>query len=213
MINLDEVTELQDSSVFRLVRMPSAPAEMELDNFIFGTGIQMNLDQTVISRTGYTFLDVLSDVGGLSSIVISALSIIIAVFNHNHFDTFLVTQLFKPAEPRADGKGSSSNAMSEAERFSTSEISGVKEFFLDSCPSALFRCCKRNRKQTIIMKARSLYQQETDIVRLIRSVRYLNEAVSQLVPSETSQRIKQKTELIAVDGEQESDSTTGGTAE
>ena len=43
----------------------------------------MNLDQIVIERSGYTLLDLLSDVGGLQGILISGISLILSIFNHN----------------------------------------------------------------------------------------------------------------------------------
>ena len=43
----------------------------------------MNLDQKVISRAGYTFVDFLSDIGGLQGLVISGVGYIIAVWNYN----------------------------------------------------------------------------------------------------------------------------------
>lgn len=144
-INLDQVTELEDSSVFKLVRMAPEPYEVEGETFIFMTGIQMNLDQTLIARTGYTFLDVLSDVGGLESIVISTVAIVIQIWNHNRFDTYLASNLFTTrAAP-------SSGATMEPERFSASEISGLRECLLDSCfGNWLFKCCKRSRRHETI---------------------------------------------------------------
>ena len=43
----------------------------------------MNLDQIVIERSGYTLLDLLSDVGGLQGILISGISLILSISNHN----------------------------------------------------------------------------------------------------------------------------------
>ena len=43
----------------------------------------MSLDQTLIERTGYTILDILSDVGGLQGILISGISFILGILNHN----------------------------------------------------------------------------------------------------------------------------------
>lgn len=53
--------------------------------------LEMNLDQTVISREGYTVLDLLSDIGGIQGVVGSALVVLISILNYNHFDDYLVT--------------------------------------------------------------------------------------------------------------------------
>ena len=46
-------------------------------------GIDMSLDQTVVERNNYTILDVLSDVGGLESVIASAISLILSILNYN----------------------------------------------------------------------------------------------------------------------------------
>ena len=61
---MDEVTELQDSSVFRL-RKSGIWNDYNDQNKIYSIQIQMSMDQTLIERNGYTILDILSDVGGL----------------------------------------------------------------------------------------------------------------------------------------------------
>ena len=48
-----------------------------------------------MARTGYTFLDVLSDVGGIQSLVASAITIWLGVWNYKHFDNFMAAALFK----------------------------------------------------------------------------------------------------------------------
>ena len=80
--NLDEVTELQDSSVFRLKQGSFVPFS-NAEDLVFGAWIQMNFDLTIIERDGYTILDVLSDVGGLQGILISAISVTLSIINHN----------------------------------------------------------------------------------------------------------------------------------
>ena len=112
----------------------------------------MNLDITVVSRTGYTFLDVLSDVGGLEAIVVSFMAIAIQIINHNDMDTFLVTFLYKTEEGN----------------FTRNEISGVKEWLKDHLNGKLTFCCKRNKRQDMIVKARELLDAETDVINLVK---------------------------------------------
>lgn len=54
-------------------------------------GIDMSLDQTVIERSNYTILDVLSDVGGLASVVASTIALILSILNYNHLDNTMIT--------------------------------------------------------------------------------------------------------------------------
>ena len=56
----------------------------------------MNFDQILIERTGYTFTDLLSDIGGLQGILISIISVALnTILNRNHLDDFLVSKLFR----------------------------------------------------------------------------------------------------------------------
>ena len=42
---------------------------------MFGVTFEMSLDLLIVSRNGYTMLDILSDVGGIESILISGISL------------------------------------------------------------------------------------------------------------------------------------------
>ena len=55
---------------------------------------QMDMDLAVIERTGYTILDILSDIGGLQGILISGISFFLGILNHNYLDNYLVTKLY-----------------------------------------------------------------------------------------------------------------------
>ena len=57
--------------------------------------IEMNLDLGIINRTGYNILDVMSDIGGIQSIIITTASVLAGLWNYKHFDTFLTSRLFK----------------------------------------------------------------------------------------------------------------------
>ena len=46
-------------------------------------------------RTVYTLFDLLSDIGGLSGILISLFFLIVSTWNHNKFANMLVSKLFK----------------------------------------------------------------------------------------------------------------------
>ena len=93
--NLDEVTELTDSSVFRLVETyDKIQAHFETD-LLEGLMLTIDMDQTIIQRNGYTLLDLFSDVGGLQGILITGTSFILSILNHNNLDNYLVSRLFK----------------------------------------------------------------------------------------------------------------------
>ena len=56
---------------------------------------EMNLDKVTMARTGYTFLDVLSDVGGIQGMFLSFFGSVLCILNYNHFDNYLASRLYK----------------------------------------------------------------------------------------------------------------------
>ena len=64
MINLDDFTELENEEVFALEEQSKQPYEKDTYTRMDIT-IEMNLDLRQISRDGYTFLDYVSDIGGM----------------------------------------------------------------------------------------------------------------------------------------------------
>ena len=57
--------------------------------------IEASLDQTVIQRVGYTLLDLLSDIGGIQTIFVSGITILLSIWNYNNFDNHFLTNFFK----------------------------------------------------------------------------------------------------------------------
>ena len=105
----------------------------------------MGYDLTVVEREGYTFLDLLSDVGGLESILISVFASVITFTNYSNFDSHLASELYTM-------KSTDRNGRSQFSKLLTSDISNIKEYFLDTLPEKL-ACCKRSRKQKAMQRA------------------------------------------------------------
>ena len=55
---------------------------------------ELDLDKKVIERTVYTILDVLSDIGGIWSVLVWAVFTLLSVFNYNKFDDAIITRFF-----------------------------------------------------------------------------------------------------------------------
>ena len=62
----------------------------------------MGMDLTEIQRSGYTVLDILSDVEGIQGILISGFSVFVSIWNYNYLDSYLVSRLFKVAPSPED---------------------------------------------------------------------------------------------------------------
>ena len=63
---------------------------MHLDLFV-----EMNFDQIYIKRNIYTYIDILSDVGGLQSVLVYTIGFFLFVWNYNGLENYMVMRLFK----------------------------------------------------------------------------------------------------------------------
>ena len=57
--------------------------------------VELNLDRKFIIRKSYSFLDLLSEVGGIIGILMVFFSPVVSCFNYNNFDNYMVSRLFK----------------------------------------------------------------------------------------------------------------------
>ena len=55
----------------------------------------MDLDTVEYKRQGYNFLDLVSDIGGIQSFLLSASALLVGVWNYNMFDNYMVSRLYK----------------------------------------------------------------------------------------------------------------------
>ena len=80
-VDMDEMTLYKDESIFTVERIPQMPAEAN-DYIQMEVSFEMNLDLVTIKRTYYSLLDVLSDVGGLITVVMNAVAISLIILNY-----------------------------------------------------------------------------------------------------------------------------------
>ena len=93
-IDLDAITADVHESLFDLKQQPARSYEKDRHT-VMSINVEMSLDKLDIERENYSILDVLSDAGGIQSILTAAFSAIIAVLNYKYFDTFMASRLFK----------------------------------------------------------------------------------------------------------------------
>ena len=94
-VNLDDITKLENSEVFNLSPMIKRPIDGPKPGMVAQMTFEMSLDQTVVTRSGYTILDVLADIGGFQRVLYSFFSVIAYVLNTNNFDGYLASKLYK----------------------------------------------------------------------------------------------------------------------
>ena len=142
-INLDEITELEDETVFHLEQMPQRSYEKDEDVQLDIT-VEMNLNQLVIARDGYTLLDFISDIGGMQGMMLSGAALILLMWNFNYLENFLVSRLYKlssHAFPFDDFRSRKSYDQS----LNPKKYSNCADYFYDKLPNCL-RCCCKSRK-------------------------------------------------------------------
>ena len=94
LIDLDSVTELDDSSIFTLNREPDRSYEKDY-NAQFDLTIEMDFDIIQFKRQGYHIFDFISDIGGIQSILISVFASLVSIWNYKMLDNYLVSHLYK----------------------------------------------------------------------------------------------------------------------
>ena len=57
--------------------------------------IEMNLNEKIIARESYSILDLISDIGGVQALLISAIAYFLNIWNFNALENYLVSRLYK----------------------------------------------------------------------------------------------------------------------
>ena len=143
--------------------------------------------------------DMLSDIGGLSGIFVSAFAIMASSWNYLAYDNYLVTRLFTvrakestgPADPEAHGEA-------ETATLKTRGLPECKELFLAVCPCSKKFGCKRSRQEAAMLAARDKLESEIDLVSIIKSIRYTALALKALLPRKKRLELKYKADFFEV---------------
>ena len=162
---------------------------------------EMSLDKIEIERSAYTFLDLLSDVGGINAILISIFAGFLSIINYNHFDSFMASRLFKLKKEDADTVFYK-NYFDRSNFFKPSKLTNILDYLMDSLPQCLV-CCKRNRDQEGLRMAIKELDEEIDIIEMIKSRRYFKMALRHLLPERLRMDLKQRSRYIMIDPEKE----------
>ena len=158
-------------------------------------GIDMDLTRSVINRTNYTILDVLSDVGGLESVLASFVSFLLGALNYNNLNSQMISQLFK--FPGRGAKGATEQVV-----YKSTMLGNALDYILDSLPSCCV-CCKKNRRQKQFEAALNRLQEETDIIKLIKQLRFVSKALEYVPLKKDKSKLVEETEFIFLELDRE----------
>ena len=101
MIDLNEVSWEIHQDLFKFKEMPRLPQEREENTQILIT-IEREFNVLSIERMAYTTFNLLSDIGGLSGIVMLFCRFVNTLWNFNAFDNFMISRLYKIKLPKEE---------------------------------------------------------------------------------------------------------------
>ena len=108
---------------------------------------ELDPDRTVVQRNIYTILDLLSNIGGFTSILISALSFLIALWNYKNYEYHFLTHFFKKKALKTAANKKFNAHVNNNENFVPKNICNIQEYLLDLIPCLnKVKCCRRNSR-------------------------------------------------------------------
>jgi len=93
-VMLGDTTKEERQDLFIVKRKETMPYEFS-DNVWLSITFEMSLDVVEYEREVYTFLMMLSDIGGLAGALVTLLSLFMALWNFKAFDNYLVSKLYR----------------------------------------------------------------------------------------------------------------------
>ena len=179
----------------------------------------MDLNQKVISRSGYTVLDLISDIGGMQGVLISFFAIIVGVWNHNMIDNHLVSRLYmlesrpNPNKPRHRQPSTPGRFISMMPRASQNMLEFLKDSIIGW--KCLTRCCKPNHFYHGFELAREKLKMETNIIEIIKKLRYYEIALNALTTRQQRVQFKalSRYKCISLDELDRGDDQTSDTSQ
>ena len=150
----------------------------------------MSRDARLMTRSVFSFWQVLSEVGGLNGFLISIVALAVSIFTFNQDENYLAGKLYRPQ-----------STTGEKEILNPRKQWSLAEYLQDTLPHCcLLLCCLRpRRKDKILSRARDSFAEEIDVVHLLHQLHFLNAIVpTQAIPLKTREKLKHKSKLIAL---------------
>ena len=136
---LGDLTEESRDDLFEVRRLTSLPYEF-VDNVWLSITIEMDFDVITYEREVYTSLELLSDIGGLSGMLMTVFGFVIMTWNYQVLDNYLVSKLFKIRKPEAK-LDKNESYFNQSDFITLSKFPYFGELFRHLCPRCNC-CCK-----------------------------------------------------------------------
>ena len=176
---------LEYESLFRYDEV--APRVFERNpEAIIQVSFEISMDLERIRRSGYTVLDMFSELGGLSTVIYGAFRLLVYSLNFNNFASHLASNFYELKDSKA-GKRKSIPLI-------PSRTSNLKEFCVEKLFKKVCICrrCRIGRMQRGMIKARQALFQEVSILEMIKLQRFLKLAMSNILPCNTVNDLRKR---------------------
>ena len=127
---------------------------------------EVSLDLWKIKRTGYTVLDMLAQLGGITTVLVNSFRVIVSFFNYNNFVSYLASKFYQIKNSQLnDMTLSTPQAKLTASPLVTSKCGNLKELFMHKLlpKICVCRCCRLNKMQRGVAEARVALYKEINI--------------------------------------------------
>ena len=120
--------------------------------------------------------------------LLSGISVLLNVWNHNYLDSFLASKLFKSRD-RTEG---------EDKLMTLTIAETLKKFCIYRLLPSKLICCHKNRKLIVLESACEALEKEVDIVKIVRSKRLMHIALKHLLLPEVYRKFKQESRFTKI---------------
>ena len=196
LFNFADLTMQEENNVFTFKEQPNQSQEKK-DGTQFEISFERDLDLQIYSRSGYTLLDLIANVGGLRTIMAFVIGQFINYWSFNSPQNYMVSRLFTYKRKDKD---------SGAKDQETKKINGAT-FGLHEYIRGLSHCCfkRKTDNQKSLDEGRTELDKETFIVRVVQNQRFFISALQELLTQEQKTRLRKDSELRVLDLDQISD--------
>lgn len=201
---LDKVTLTNLTEAFTVKKHEVIPFEMP-DKFWVSLTFEMNLDVLHFERKLYTYFDMLSDVGGLLGFLTAISSFILSIWAFQGFDNFMVSRLFKIRRPQEE-LSEEMNHFAKSDYIHLSCRPNLRNWLLSLIPKFCLccKCCKSfSRRERALAMAREKLMKEANIIEIIKSRRYFNNAFKVLLSEKQQLDLKERSRYLSIDPDQD----------
>ena len=153
----------------------------KFDSTWISVTIERNFDIWQYERSVYTLLELISDVGGFTSALLVMLALTAQTWNFNNLDNFMVSRLFKIKKTKEEIAEHPEEFFNQSDFIRVGNFPYFKEWFKRMIPKKCW-FCKQSRREIALKLARDKLDKEINIIEMVKSWRYYEQAFKYLLP-------------------------------